>query len=288
MAAQGQGETPPDRVLTATRVLAAIIVPILFAAFIMLYLFPNNSGLLFAWPIKPQMGAMMLGGTYLGGAYFFSMVVLSHRWHTVRLGFWPVTAFAAIMGITTILHWDRFTHGHISFMLWALLYFTLPFIIPIVWYLNQRTNRSGPDPRQLLLSRPLALGIGIVGAVMAVASLILLVFPEVMLPLWPWSITPLTARALSAMFALTGLLSLSVAIDRHWSSARIPFLAQVISIFFILIALIFANQDILWSYWGTWTFIGGLLLELLLIGWAYLEARRSIQPAPQPGSPSNR
>jgi hypothetical protein len=33
-----------DVVLPATRVLAAVIVPILFVAFVMLYLFPDKSG----------------------------------------------------------------------------------------------------------------------------------------------------------------------------------------------------------------------------------------------------
>lgn len=51
----------PDRVLPVTKILAALIVPILCAAFIMLYLFPNQSGMLFAWPIKPQASAMRLG-----------------------------------------------------------------------------------------------------------------------------------------------------------------------------------------------------------------------------------
>ena len=52
-----------DRILRITTILAAIIVPILSVAFLMLYLFPGQSGLLFAWPIKPKMSAMMLGAT---------------------------------------------------------------------------------------------------------------------------------------------------------------------------------------------------------------------------------
>ena len=84
---QSGQEIVHDRVLTASRVLAAIIVPVLVAAFIMLYLFPNDTGRLFAWPIKPTMSAMMLGATYLGGAYFFTRVVFARQWHTVRLGF---------------------------------------------------------------------------------------------------------------------------------------------------------------------------------------------------------
>ena len=138
----------PDRVLLASRILGGLVVPVLLVAFFMLYLLPDDSGLLFAWPIKPRMSAMMLGATYLGGAYFFSRVMVARRWHAVRLGFLPVSTFAGILGIATVLHWDKFTPNHISFVLWVILYFSLPFIIPLVWYANQRVNRGQNEPAE--------------------------------------------------------------------------------------------------------------------------------------------
>jgi hypothetical protein len=272
-------DSASDRVLPASRVLAAIIVPILVAAFIMLYLLPNDTGSLFAWPIKPPMSAMMLGATYLGGAYFFSRVVISRQWHAVRLGFLPVSTFAGILGIATLLHWDKFTHGHISFELWALLYFTLPFVIPVVWYLNQRASRGSAQSMEQPFSRWLRLAIGALGVVLAVASALLLISPELMIPAWPWPLTPLTARVLAAMFALPGLVGLGVAVDGRWSSASIIFQAQVLSILLILVAMVRAFDEIQWSQMGSWAFVGGLLLVLLFIGLAALRAsRRAVQP----------
>jgi hypothetical protein len=272
-------ETNSDRVLTASKVLATIIVPILTAAFIMLYLFPNHSGLLFAWPVNPTMSAMMLGATYLGGAYFFTRAALAKGWHTIRLGFLPVSTFAGILGIATLLHWDRFTHGHISFILWAFLYLTLPFVIPVVWYLNQRVNSGTVLPSHQTLSRGLRLTIGFVGLIMAAASLVLLVFPQVMIPVWPWTLTMLTARVTAAMFALPGLVGLGVAADGRWSSARIIFESQVVSILLILIAILRATDEIQWTHWGIWGFLAGLLLTLSLIGWAAFEVgKKTIGP----------
>lgn len=273
-------DIPNDRVLVGTRVLAGIVVPVLVVAFGMLYFFPNNSGLLFAWPVKPMMSAMMLGATYIGGAYFFSMVIGTQHWHTVRLGFIPVSTFAGILGISTILHWDKFTPGHISFILWAILYFTLPFVIPVVWYINQRANRGGPDPRWGKLPRPVYLAAGVLGAVMSVVSLVLLLYPQLIIPTWGWTLSPLTARIMSAMFALSGLVGLGVAYDRHWSSARTVMQAQSISIVLILIALIPARNDIQWLQWGTWLYIGGLLLTLGVNTWAYLASRKALLAVP--------
>jgi hypothetical protein len=265
---------PADRLLPVTRILAAVIVPILVAAFIILYLLPTQSGRLFAWPIKPTMSAMMLGATYLGGAYFFTRVVFARRWHTVQLGFIPVTAFAAIMGVDTLLHWDKFTHGSLAFNLWALLYFVLPFVIPVVWYFNQRQNRNDLPSIEAPLPRWLRLSIGILGGIMAIASAVLLLFPQVMIPAWAWTLSPLTARVMSAMFALPGLVGLGVAYDGRWSSASIIFQSQVLSILLFFLAMLRAGDQILWGSWGAWSFVGGLLLVLLLIGLAAWQARK--------------
>ncbi len=275
-------EITQDVVLPVTRALAAFVVPVLVAAFIMLYFFPRNSGQLFAWPVKPMMSAMMLGATYIGGAYFFSMVVLTKKWHTVRLGFIPVTTFAAILGISTILHWDKFTQGHISFILWALLYFVLPFVIPMVWYINQRHNRGGPDPRRGELPRALTLTSAALGAVMTLVSLTLFIAPQLLIPAWGWTLSPLTGRVMSAMFALSGLVGMEVGYDRHWSSVRIIMGAQVISILLFLVAMMPAAGDISWSHWGTWLFIGGLLAALGINIWAFLASRKASLSAAQP------
>ena len=264
-----------DRVLLASRVLAGTVVPVLVVAFVMLYLLPDNSGQLFAWPIKPRMSAMMLGATYMGGAYFFTRVILAQRWHTVRLGFIPVSTFAGILGIATILHWDKFTSGHLSFILWAILYFSLPFIIPVVWYANQKVNAGQEQPEEAHFPAALRIAIGGIGVVLAISSAILLVMPQVMIAIWPWALSPLTARVMAAMFALPGLVGIGVAFDGRWSSARIIFEAQAISIALFLLAMLRAGGEIQWGQLGSWTFVAGLLLVLGLIGWAVMGARRS-------------
>lgn len=203
-----------------TCVLAAIIVPILVVAFGMLYLFPERSGELFAWPVRPPMTAMMLGAAYLGGAYFFTRVVLAQQWHTVTLGFLPVSFFAGFLGLATILHWDRFTHGHISFTLWVILYFTLPFVLALVWYRNRLADPGTPDTDYPPLPNAVRAFLGVVGAVLAVVSLLLFLLPDVMIPTWAWAMTPLISRVMAAMFILPGLVGIGIARDDRWSAAR--------------------------------------------------------------------
>lgn len=100
----------------------ALLVPILVAAFVILYLSPHDLGDdWFAWSINPLMSSMMLGATYLGGAYFFVTVLRSRQWRHAWLGLLPVTAFAGILGIATLLHWDVFPLERFGFRLWAVL-----------------------------------------------------------------------------------------------------------------------------------------------------------------------
>ncbi|MEP6650266.1 MAG: hypothetical protein ABJA74_10220 [Lapillicoccus sp.] len=100
-----------DRVLRATRWVAAGIIPFLVAGFVILYLFPGRTGQLFAWAVAPTMTSMLLASAYTGGVWFFLAVLRARRWHTVAAGFPAVVLFAALLAGATFLHWDRFTHG---------------------------------------------------------------------------------------------------------------------------------------------------------------------------------
>src|SRR3954449_3988215 len=190
-----------DAVLRFTRALSAFIVPFLVVAFVVLYLFPNDTGRLFAWTIKPPMTPMTLGAVYLGGAYFFVQAFRAKEWHTIKAGFVAVGSFASLMGVATIIHWEKFNHSHVAFWLWAGLYFTTPFLVWGTWLANRRRATSaGPDD---VLLPPVARTVMAATGVLAVcAGLFLFLFPERAIDTWPWTVTPLTARVLGAIFML--------------------------------------------------------------------------------------
>src|SRR5213082_2925746 len=99
------GSTHDDRILPETRWLAVLIIPFLVVAFIILYFWPNDTDKLFAWTIKPTMTPMMLAAAYFGGIYFFTRAILAKQWHLLKLAFLPVTLFASLLEIATIVHW---------------------------------------------------------------------------------------------------------------------------------------------------------------------------------------
>jgi hypothetical protein len=206
-----------DHVYLFTRLLAVFIIPFLIVAAIILYLLFERTGELFAWPIKPPLTAMMLGSAYLGGIYFFARVALNRQWHTVKVGFPPVIVFASLLGIATFLHWDRFTHDHISFFTWTALYVTTPFLVFGTWWFNRRTDPHTPDAAEAIIPHTLRWVLGCVGALTLIISLLLFLVPQAMMAVWPWTLTPLTARVAGAMFALPGLAGLGIASDQCWT-----------------------------------------------------------------------
>lgn len=273
MATPANVETDAVSVQTPLLVLAVLLVPVLVVAFGMLYLFPESGAELFAWPVNPLMSSMMLGATYLGGAYFFLVVLLSRQWRHVWLGFLPITAFAGTLGIATLLHWDRFVHERWAFQVWTFLYFTVPLLLPLLWYRNQRQAVEAGVLRERRLPPLSRWAFGALGVVLTVAAVLLLLVPQLMIAAWPWTLTPLTARVMAAMFILPGLVGISIAYVNSWSSARYLLQAQAISIILMLVAVYVARDDFDWADPASWLFTGGLSLILLLIGYTYLAHR---------------
>jgi hypothetical protein len=186
----------------------------------------------------------------------------------------PITVFAGTLGIATLLHWDRFIHDRWAFQIWALLYFTVPFFLPILWYRNQRLVAGVVLARDGELPLSIRRLFGGLGVVMTTAAVLLLFVPNLMIAVWPWALTPLTARIMSSKFILTGLVALGMAYDGSWASVRYFLQAQAISVGFMLIAIYVARADFDWAAPVSWIFTGGLSFVLLLIGYTHLIPNR--------------
>jgi hypothetical protein len=276
MASRTADQLKDDRVLTTTRVVSAVIIPFLVLAFVVLDGWPRDTARLFAWPIKPPLTAMLLGSVYLGGAYFFARAVRATRWHTIKGGFPPVATFATLMGIATILHWEKFTHSHVAFWLWAGLYFTTPFLIAGVWIVNRRfEDRTADD--EVLVPEPMARVIGAIGVLAAAMSAFLFLFPQGAIDVWPWALTPLTARVMGAIFAL-GLAAVGAFTERRWSAYRLLVQVEMVMLTLILVSGIRGAADWDPSNVLTWLFAAGFAGVLAASVVLYLRMERLARP----------
>ena len=262
-----------DRVLPLTRAVSLAIIPFLVLAFVVLYVWPRDTDRLFAWTIKPPLTPMILGSVYLGGAYFFLRAARASRWHTIKGGFPPVATFATLMGIATIVHWQKFNHAHVAFWLWAALYFTTPFLVAGVWLANRRREDRSPVD-DVVVPETMARIIGAVGFLAVATSLFLFLFPQRAIDLWPWMLTPLTARVMGAIFAL-GLAATGAFTERRWSAFRIMLQVELLMLVLILVGGIRAAGDLDSSNVLTWLLAAGfaLLLVASIVLYARMEQR---------------
>ena len=254
-----------DRVLKETRALGTFIVPFLLVAFPLLYFFPDDTGNWWAWEIRPSMTALLMGAGYIAGGYFFVRVARAGRWHRVHLGFLPITAFTTFLGVATIIYWDWFDHDHVAFWIWTGLYFATPFLVPLAWLRNRRTDPGTGDRHLPRRVRSALIGAGVVQFAVAV---LLLASPSTMVDIWPWPIDELGASTLAAWFALPGVTALMMGLDGRWSAVRITLESQLIGLALILLATARAWDQFDKSNALTYVFAAGI--ALLLLGLAAL------------------
>ncbi|HUF37523.1 MAG TPA: hypothetical protein VMN57_03280 [Anaerolineales bacterium] len=213
--------TPSNRTYPLTRLVAAVVVPLLLLAFIILYLFPDQSGERFAWAVTPHMTALYIGAGYLGGAVQLAAVALGRPWHRVSHGFLPITTFTVFMLVATILHWDRFDLGHFPFQIWLIVYVITPFLIPYLWLRNRKQDPGSPEPGDRIVPLPARAAMIFSGAVFGVFAFVGFFFPDALIRLWVWPLTPLTARVFAGWFALLTVAGLSIGRERRWSAWKI-------------------------------------------------------------------
>lgn len=266
--------TRDDRVLAYTRVLSLVIVPFLLAAFVVLYLFPGDTRRLFAWTINPQMTPMVLASAYLGGAYFFARVLREPRWNVVKTGFLSVALFASLLGVATIVHWDKFNHRHVAFWLWAGLYFVTPFLVIGGWLANRRfAAPAGVEERRLGgVARWI---VGLIGMLALVQGIVMFLAPLRVIAIWPWTLTPLTCRVVGAIFCL-GSAGIGVLVDSRWTTVKLMLQVEALMVALMLIAAVRARGEFDTGRPVTWLLLGGFVAVLL--GSAYLWYIMEIRP----------
>lgn len=270
------GEVPNrgDQVLPLTRWVARVIIPFLAAAFLVLYGVPDRTTEFFAWTIRPEMTPIVMGSGYGAGVYFFYRVSTVDRWHVVAPVFLGIASFTAFMAIATVLHWENFNHDHFTFVLWVVLYAVTPVLIPAVWAYNGRTDTGELSVDEI--SSPYGVRVlgALLGLVVTVSAVALFVVPELMIGVWPWTVSPLTARILSGWFGLFGVVNVAVALDPRWSAARILVQSEILGFTLVLVGVFRVWDNFDPSNVLTWGVVGGMVLYLLAIIVLYVGMER--------------
>ena len=257
-----------NRILPFTKIVAAIVVPFLILAFLILYFFPQTSGQRFAWSINPHMTAMFMGAGYIGGSWLFINTIFDDRWHRVAPGFPAVMTFASAMLLATILHWQVFDIQHFPFILWLGLYVAAPFLVLFAWLRNRKTDNGEPQPVDNTVPAVARWAMLLLGIMLLVFAIGGFINPNWPIELWPWELSPLTARIMSGWFALMGVGGIVISRDSRWSAWKVG--VQSIAIWHVLVlAAAYVNRDVFHIGLINWYTIS-VLLVLIGMGVLYI------------------
>ncbi len=280
------GRQTDDHVLPITRASVIVVAPILIVAGVMLYALPGETEALWAWPMGPELTALAVGGGYLAGAALFVRALRASDWHRIALVFPVATVLTVLLLVATLLHWDSFSHGHPSFWAWLVVYLVTPGLLPAVWLINRRRDPGVPAPGTPLVPRWVATLVGLIGVAQFLAALALFVLTDLAEQLWPWPVSPLTARTLAAFLAFIGAMWLAFFFERRWSALRLHVQSATLGLALVALGAVRATQDFNRGAGATAVFaalLGGMLVGLVVLQIAMRSTERGSVTSGHPG-----
>ena len=237
-------QIPDDRILWPTRAVAAIVTPILATAGVILVGFPDATEQLWAWPMGPEMTTLAVGGGYLAGATLFARATLARSWHTVGAVFLFATVLTVLLLAATVLHWDAFIHGHVSFWTWLVVYAVTPVLLPTIWLSNRRRDPGRPGTNGALVPRWIRAAVGMIGVVQFTVALTFFAVPWLAIQVWPWQLSALTARTLAAFLAFIGAMWVYFLFEERWSALRLHVESATIGLALVALGALRAPSDL--------------------------------------------
>lgn len=178
------------------RALLWLFAALAFAAGVLLYVLSGNTDDTFSWTIKPSLTAAFLGGAYWAACVLFVWSARQTLWVRARPFVLPVALIALLLLAATLIHDDKF-HEDLFGRFWLVAYLAVPPMLAFALW-RQRSAPPAPAPQREPLApalRALLLGEALVLAGIGIS---LFAAPDTADSLWPWTLTPLTARAIGA------------------------------------------------------------------------------------------
>lgn len=196
------GADLPEPLLRQTRVLLRVFSVLTCTAFVVLFLLATRTDQWFAWTIEPPATAAFLGAAYGAGCVLVLLAQRGRPWSGVRIPFLTVLVFTVLTLVATLAHLDRFHLDaaapvpRFAAWFWLAVYVGVPPAMLVAW--RRQEARGARQPAAQRVPRALAVVLSVQAAALLVVATVLFVAPGRAGDLWPWELTPLTARVVAA------------------------------------------------------------------------------------------
>jgi hypothetical protein len=256
----------------------------LLALGIDLTLFPDRTDEFFSWPIKPELTAGAIGAFYVTGFVLILVTLKGPLWARGRTAILGGVVFSVLAIVATFVDLDRFnfdsdeTFAVVISWVWIVSYATVAPVLLLALIPQRRLPGvdpvTGPPPRWLRAS------LGAAGAIMVTAAAGLTVIPEEMVKIWPWTLTPLTARVLGSWCAGFSV----VLLWATWENDRFRVVPATALLGFLglfqLLTVARFGDDVSWEEPGAWIYLA-FLGAALVVGAAGLARLRQVWSSPE-------
>lgn len=246
---------------------ASILV---FIVGIQLFVLTEQTDRFFAWTIKPPLTAAFLGAAYWASCAMELLAARRRVWAHARIAVPAVLIFTTLTLVVTLVHLDRFHLGAAdpitlgATWAWLVVYAVVPPLMGLLLLLQLRVPGADP-PRQSALSAWVRLALVVHALIMIPLGLALLLAPQATAPIWPWALTPLTARAIGAWSLALGIAAAHAAWENDWARVQVATMSYTVFALFELIALARYPGDVAWDRPQAWVFLL-FLVSVLVVG----------------------
>jgi hypothetical protein len=256
---------------------ASILV---FLAGIQLFVLTENTERYFAWTVDPPLTAAALGGAYWASSILELGAARQPTWTRARIVLPAVFVFTTLTFVATLLHLDRFHLGNrfptttqLLAWAWIVVYALVPVLMSIVLVLQLRAA-GADEPRRNPLPPWLRVILGLHAVVLLAFGFVLFVAPSSALSLWPWTLTPLTARIMGAWLLGLGLAAAQANAENDWG--RVAVATHMYAFLGILefVALLRYPKTIDWAQPAALMYVLFLASVLLVGCYGWLTTRR--------------
>ena len=237
---------------------------------ITLYFSPGKTDTYFSWTINPPLTAAFLGAGYLASFILEFLSARERVWANARTAVPAIWVFTFLTLIVTLVHFDRFHFAAPRFItvfgtwFWLLVYVSVPIVMGIAWVLQK--GKPGTDPPRLSpLPSWLRVVLTVQGLLMLITGVFMFLIPQAIIPLWPWTLSALTSRAIGAWGVGLGIIALQAAWENEWRRLKPMMVSSLLYGALQLLNLVRFPAEIDWTQPSAWIF-GLLILSIFLTG----------------------
>jgi len=243
----------PRRVSLGTRAILVVFALLTVLATNQLFVLARHTDLWFAWTIQPPLTAAFLGSGYAAGCVLVVLALRTRLWAEARAAILTIALFAALTLVATLLHLDRFHFAspglvaRFAAWFWLFIYVVVPVALLVLSARQQLGPGSDPEHQQPM-PRWLGAVLALQGAVLLGVGIVLFVAPGTAATLWPWTLTPLTARMVAAWLIAFGFAAAVALLERDLERLRIDTVGYtVFGLLQLLALLVYGRSDVRWG-----------------------------------------